>query len=127
MNTINYRLLNELPCELLRKIHEYLSLTARYCSSKKNWEMYMEIRVKNILISNMNLIRYNTFNTYMRYIIRHKLYFVFDKAYELSKEKHKKFKKFIYKGKKWNKYKEFLKWYCRNQGSGKCLNVLLKI
>ena len=31
------------------------------------------------------------------------------------------------RGKKWNKYKEFLKWYCRNQGSGKCLNVLLKI
>ena len=124
MNEINYKLLDELPCDLKLEIQKYLMVKQMFLTSKKNWKKYIKIRVSSILISYLGLINYNTFNTYIRYLIRNKLNYVFKHVVEESKIKFKYFKKFIYKGKKWDNYIQFLKWYCRNQNSGKCLKEL---
>lgn len=124
MNEINYKLLDELPCDLKLEIQKYLMVKQMFLTSKKSWKKYIKIRVSSILISYLGLINYNTFNTYIRYLIRNKLNYVFKHVVEESKIKFKYFKKFIYKGKKWDNYIQFLKWYCRNQNSGKCLKEL---
>ncbi len=125
--SLDYKLLEELPCDLKRKIKQYLVINQLYCCSKNNWEKYIKIKVNSLLLCNIGLIRYNTFNTYIRFIIRAKLAFIFKKVIQFSKWKFTKFKKFIYKGKKWNNYIDFLKWYCRNQQSGKCLISIINI
>ena len=124
MNEINYKLLDELPSDLKLEIQKYLMINQMFMTSKKNWKKYIKIRVSSILISYLGLINYNTFNTYIRYLIRNRLNYVFKHVVEESKIKFKYFKKFIYKGKKWDNYIQFLKWYCRNQNSGKCLKEL---
>lgn len=127
MNKLNYNLLDELPRDLKMEIQKYLMINQMYLTSKKNWKKYIKLRVSSILISDLGLINYNTFNTYIRYLIRNKLDYPFKNVVNEGKSKFKYFKKFIYKGKKWDNYIEFLKWYCRNQNSGKCLKELLRI
>lgn len=127
MNKLDYNLLDQLPRDLKIEIQKYLMINQMYLTCKKNWEKYIKLKVSSILISNLGLINYNTFNSYIRYLIRNKLTYPFKKVINESKTKFKYFKKFIYKGKKWNNYIEFLKWYCRNQNSGKCLKELLRI
>jgi len=127
MGELNYKLLDELPRDLKIEIQKYLITKQMYLTSKKNWEKYIKIRVSSIIMSDLGLINYNTYNTYIRYLIRNKLDYVFKYVVKESKTKFGSFKKFIYKGKKWNDYIEFLKWYCRNQQSGKCLKELLRI
>ena len=78
-------------------------------------------------MSDLGLINYNTFNTYIRYLIRNKLDYPFKYVVIEGKIYFNYFKKFIYKGKKWVDYGLFLKWYCRNQNSGKSLKELLRI
>lgn len=127
MNNINYKLLDELPRDLKMEIQKYLMINQMYLTCKKNWKKYIKIRVSSIIMSDLGLINYNTFNTYIRYLIRNKLDYPFKYVLAEAKINFKYFKKFIYKGKKWVDYSIFLKWYCRNQNSGKCLKELLRI
>jgi hypothetical protein len=127
MKVINYKLLLELPCELKREIRKFIQQEELYCCSKHDWKLYIKIKVNDVMFCNLGLIRYNTFNSYIRFIIRSKLNFVFKNIVQLSKIHFKRFKNFIYKGKKWTNYIEFLKWHCRNQESGKCLTEILEI
>ena len=127
MSELNYKMLDELPRDLKREIQKYLVINQVYLTSKKNWEKYIKIRVSTIIMSDLGLINYNTFNTYMRHLIRNKLDYPLKRVLIEGKIYFKYFKKFIYKGKKWENYMHFLKWYCRNQNSGKCLKELLRI
>ena len=127
MEIINYKLLDELPCDLKREIRKFIRPKELYCCSKNDWQQYIKIKVNEVMFCNLGLIRYNTFNSYIRFIIRSKLNFVFKNVIQLSNIHFKRFKRFIYKGKKWTNYIEFLKWYCRNQESGKCLTAILEI
>ena len=77
MNKLNYKLLDELPRDLKMEIQKYLMINQMYLTSKKNWKKYIKLRVSSILMSDLGLINYNTFNTYIRYLIRNKLDYPF--------------------------------------------------
>ena len=77
MDELNYNLLDELPRDLKMEIQKYLVINQTYLTCKKNWKKYIKIRVSSIIMSDLGLINYNTFNTYIRYLIRNKLDYPF--------------------------------------------------
>ena len=77
MSELNYKMLDELPRDLKREIQKYLVINQMCLTSKKNWKKYIKIRVSTIIMSDLGLINYNTFNTYIRYLIRNKLDYPF--------------------------------------------------
>ena len=87
MSELNYKMLDELPRDLKREIQKYLVTTQMYLTSKKNWKKYIKIRVSSIIMSDLGLINYNTYNTYIRYLIRNKSDYVFKYVVKESKTK----------------------------------------
>jgi len=115
-----YRL-NRLPEEIVTYcIQPFLPLSTLTFLSKTNYAKYHQTIIKPILYE-------KGLDTYMRYIIRNDLNFLFETSLYENFEKWLKLTKFMYKSSIYCNYIFFLLEFCIENDSQKCRNVLSNV
>lgn len=101
--------------DILKVIYEYIPRSVRCLVNRENHSLNYSMRYEEI----MDRMK----DSYLRYLIRNDLSFLFESVLNIEYYKWNKKHKYTYKQRNFKNYLEFINFYIYENNSGKCMSI----